>query len=141
MTVWLIRAGRGGRHARACRDHGVIALGWPCVGDVRQADIDPEDVPAAIRKFVDDVAPGDLVVTPDSPSREVMVGEVAGHYRWDAESPIPEHRHLRPVRWIDECPKEELPPDAAATVNYYAATVLRLRDEHPLAAFVRSIVS
>jgi hypothetical protein len=133
----MIRAGRAGRHARACRDHGVIALGWPCVGDVRDAD--PEEVPRAVMRFATEVAPGDLVVTPDSPAREVMVGEIVGDYRWDGESPIPDHRHLRPVRWLDECPKDELPPDAAATVSYYAATVLRLRDDHPLAVFVRGL--
>lgn len=137
MTAWLIRAGRGGKHAAACREHGVIALGWPCVADAREAD--PEDVPAAVRKVVDDVEIGDLVVTPDSPAREVMVGEVSGDYRWDPESPIPGHRHVRPVRWIDECPKDELPPEAVTTVSYYAATVLRLRPDHPLAVWAVSV--
>ena len=141
MTVWMIRAGRGGAHARRCRDHGVIALGWPCVGDVRDLDLEADEVPAAVQRFARDLCPGDLVVTPDSPAGEVLVGEVIGDYRWEADSPIPEFRHLRPVEWIDECPRDELPARAAATVKYYAATVLRLRDDHPLAQFARSRIS
>ena len=137
MTAWLIRAGKAGAHARRCRDHGVIALGWPCVGDVREED--PDDVPSAVRRFAHDVRPGDLVVTPDSPSGEVLVGEVTGDYRWDPATPIPEFRHLRPVRWVDEVPKEELPARAQGTVNFYAATVLRLKDDHPLAAFAAQV--
>jgi predicted Mrr-cat superfamily restriction endonuclease len=135
VTVWLVRAGKAGAHARRCHDHGVIALGWPCVGDVR--DEDPDDVPRAVQRFAHDISEGDLVVTPDSPAGEVLIGEVTGDYRWVADSPVPDHRHLRPVEWIDEVPKEALPPRAQGTVNYYAATVLRLKDDHPLATFAR----
>ena len=91
-TVWLIRAGSGGRFASEFVSQGIAAIGWPEVGDlygrdraelttsVSEAyeDTSVGTVAGQLYRFANEVAVGDLVVAPDSQTWELHVGRVTG---------------------------------------------------------------
>ena len=117
-TVWIIRAASGSRLAEAFEDNGVVAIGWPdLVGDLKplslwqvvaaleQAGLPTPDQDAdELITFRDQVMTGDLVVTPDTPNREFLVGKVTGAYEFRPSSPIVDledgaYRHIRTMDW------------------------------------------
>lgn len=52
---------------------------------------------------------GDIVFMPDTPRREVLVGEVTGPYYYDQTLPVERYRHRRPVRWLGRIRLDDLP--------------------------------
>lgn len=110
-AAWLIRAGQRSRHARLFADHDVVALGWadvPGLGDLRvlaSATIrerleaaphiaSPEQDAAELLVFRDEIRVGDLVITPDAPAGEILVGEMTSGYDFRDPSPVGDYRHL-----------------------------------------------
>ena len=129
-TVWLVRAGEGGRAFPACLAAGVVALRYAAVGDARlpvTVDLSPRHR-SMLDAFVDAVAVGDTVLTPESRTRLVHVGRVTGPYRFADPSPVPGFRHLRPVSWHDAIPRDALPPDRRRTLDRQQ-TLLLLPDQ------------
>jgi hypothetical protein len=122
-TVWLIRAGSGGRFASEFVGQGIAAIGWPEVGDLSgrdRADLTTavseayEDTSAGtvagqLYRFANELAVGDLVVTPDSQTRELHVGRVTGAYEFRDHAPIEGHPNTVRVEWIDQFSRDELP--------------------------------
>jgi restriction system protein len=116
MPVWVVRAGRGGLHADAFEELGVVALSVepvPSVAGLSQAEIIEHavarpDVNAArarghaamLFRFANEIHVGDLVVTPDAENATVLVGRVVGGYEYRHAVPIPGHRHVRRVAWF-----------------------------------------
>ena len=88
-VAWLVRAGERSRHAGRFAAASVIAIGWPNVdglGDLRGVEIitivdllraatvfSPGADAAELLAFRDDIRIGDVVITPDSPARDVLV--------------------------------------------------------------------
>jgi predicted Mrr-cat superfamily restriction endonuclease len=116
-SVWLIRAGQASALAKAFEDHEVVAIGWPeLVDDLRslsrweivdrleRAHVSTPDQDAdELLMFRDQVVAGDLVVTPDTPNRDYLVGQVVGGYELRTSSPLvdPEHGRYAHVRRVD----------------------------------------
>jgi restriction system protein len=112
--TWVVRAGQGGEILDQVEAAEVVAIGWRELGDcaglrtredfrVRYARAYPEDTYTGNSgqpyRFVQDVQLGDTVLTPDKRSRELLVGEVTGAYRYDPSFADGAYPHLRAVRW------------------------------------------
>lgn len=111
VTCWLIRAGERSRHARRFADEDVVAVGWgdvdglgdlsamsdsairECVGR-HEAIASPDQDAAELLAFRDGVSVGDIVVTPDAQTREVLFGEVIGGYEYRDPSPAADYKHI-----------------------------------------------
>src|SRR5688572_2043709 len=111
MNAWFVRAGEGGRYADQFVAAGVAALGWAVVSELRDlrgldlsevvgliedsgAITQPARDAAELLIFRDDLARGDLVVTPDSPRRDFLFGTVDGDYEYRDPSPVGDYRHV-----------------------------------------------
>ena len=155
-TAWLIRAGQRSRHARPFADHDVVALGWgdvPGLGDLRTLPAatirerllavphiaSPEQDAAELLAFRGRSPLGDLVVTPDAPAGDVLIGEVTGGYDFQDPSPVGDYRHIRPVRWYGRFDRQLLPVELGRETAW-RRTIRRLGHQNQwrsLAARVR----
>lgn len=142
---WLVRAGRGAQHLQRFVGGGFVSISWatiPHLGDLRDHDDDEilgllraagRGQPAAdLRELVgfrDGIEVGDVVVTVDTPARELVFGYVTGGYVYEAVPVVGDHRHLRSVRWVGRWPRELLDESLAYTLRHYQRTVLEL--PHP----------
>jgi len=154
-TGWLIRAGEDSRHAREFADNNVVAVGWPTIEglyDLRglsHAQIlgllvdsgkstTPEADANELLAFRDDVAVGDLVVTPDANTRELLIGRVTGAYEYRLPSPAGDYRHVRSMRWIGRWDRDFAPEPLARELRY-RRTIRRLTDQEGWAALADRI--
>lgn len=144
-TCWLIRAGESSRHARRFADHDIVAVGWPTTeglqdltgmsaGEIRAClDRDPTIAAAAqdaaeLLAFRDELAVGDIVVTPDAQTAEVLFGEVTGGYEYRDPSPAEDFKHVRQVRWYGRIDRQLLPVDLEAETRW-RRTIRRLKHQ------------
>ena len=124
-TVWMVRAGEGGVHAPVFVQQGAVFLGWGAASDIsglnleavsgKVADAWPEysrrqrgQAANALYKFAMDMQPGDVVLTPQPASRTVLLGEVAGDYRYLTPPVVADYSHARPVTWRARISRDEL---------------------------------
>lgn len=144
-SAWLVRAGRGCAYTDDFERLGVVTIGWariPGIGDLR--DLDDVELLMLLRAanrgqpradirelldFRDGLRVGDLVLTPDTPAREVLAGEVTGPYDYAPGPIVGEHRHLREVSWRARVPRDQMPPALMQRLRRYQRTVLRLPEQ------------
>jgi len=126
MAVWVVRAGRDSEIIEEVENRGVVAIGWTEMGDLsdlqaradfkaRYEDAYPDDTSAAriglqsgqVYRFAREIEVGDTVLTPDSPAREVLIGEVVGEYEYDP-SLINGYPHVRHVNWLKTISRDEM---------------------------------
>ena len=96
-----------------------------------------------IYRFAREIRTGDLVLTPDSPRREILIGRVAGDYSWapglvsDEDESYP---HLRRVEWLRTVSRDDMVESlraatgSATTVSSlegYEEEVVRLLEGRP----------
>lgn len=111
-----------------CRDeqltlqHGVIAIGWPKMGDLKMLPNDREafkkrhqeaypeakkgNTPVAagmLIRFAYEVKIGDYVVYPSKSDRMINIGVVEGDYYYVPDRD--EYRHQRKVKWLKHLPR------------------------------------
>lgn len=142
---WLVRAGERSRHARRFADHDIIAIGWPNVAgleDLRsmsEQDIfqclhlspgiaTPEADAKELLSFRDDMSIGDIVITPDAVTGDVLIGEIGGEYCYLANSPAVDYHHIRRVQWYGRWSRDLLAPDLATETKW--RRTIRLLDAH-----------
>lgn len=125
-TAWLVRAGQESRHAGAFEAAGAVALGWTNISGLNdlegltaariaelvrafgRAPLPAAQDAAELIAFRDELAVGDLVVTPDARVRQVLVGTVASDYRYDEGTPVADYRHVRDVEWQGRIERDAL---------------------------------
>lgn len=154
-TGWLIRAGEDSRHAREFADNNVVAIGWPNIEGLddlqglsraqilgrlveSRKSTTPEADANELLAFRDDVTVGDLVVTPDATTRDLLIGRVIGAYEYRVPSPAGDYRHVRSVRWIGRWDRD-LAPEPLARELRYRRTIRRLTDQEGWAALADRI--
>lgn len=112
--AWLVRTGDGGSALPGCVVNAVVALRYSDVGDVRSTPhatmvaqlaamgtrVKNDELIRLLEQFADEIAIGDLIVTPHLASRLVYIGEIIGPYEYRNPSPVAGYPHLRRVRWI-----------------------------------------
>ncbi|HEV2754949.1 MAG TPA: restriction endonuclease [Actinomycetota bacterium] len=121
---WVVRAGDGGKYIGEFEAGGFVAIGFHA-GDVsgmsrkeiqnHLQDVNPgkkERVAGdagMLYRFANVLQVGDMVVTPDGATRELLFGEIIGPYRYEDEPVVSHFRQVRPVRWIARHPRDLLP--------------------------------
>ncbi len=148
-AVWLVRAGRRGRYASDFVSRGLVAIGWPAVGDLTGRE--RADLVQAVRReygdkgapgnagmlwrFANEMAVGDLVLTPDAETRELHAGRIVGAYRFDTGALLDEYPNVRAVEWTTVFDRDELPK----RILYQLGTLLTVStptSQEPLRAFL-----
>lgn len=123
---WMIRAGNGGCYFDDFKDAECVGIGWGNLGDLNQyANQDAlrsayvqhfgnakpgrtANAIAMIRKFRDDIQPGDLIITYSQEHREYLVGEAIGQYEYRGESEqVGEFQHIRKVKWLGRISRDQ----------------------------------
>lgn len=119
MTMWMVRAGQGGRFAEEARTREIVGLGWEGIGDtntfsskadlilaVKTAYPEYSDGTAAtsasqLWRFKSELKIGDLVVTYDSGARTYLLGSIVGDALFSPND-IEEFSFQRSVKWQEQ---------------------------------------
>lgn len=123
VMVWGIHAGKTGDADSLFRDKNVIALGeYGQVGDISVLPADREaykklvrektqEKPGAIPvyagqlfRFVHELKPGDYVIYPSKPEREIYIGRVEGQYQYIPSDKL-HYPYRRSVKWLKHLPR------------------------------------
>lgn len=124
-NIWVVRAGGGGVHADEFEEAGIAAIGFSDrkhfallkSRDEFLAELEREhsnmkkgrliNWSGQLYRFVHEVKEGDLILTPVSDTREILIGVCAGQYRYD-----PNRKgylsHTRSVNWKKRISRDEL---------------------------------
>ena len=142
MTMWMVRAESDGSLFRPFIDEGLVAIGWPDVGDLSRfesreaiaAQLRIEDpgrsagaytaVSGVLFRFLREMQAGDSVISYEPTRRIYAVGKLKEDYRFDAGFD-PDYPNVRPVDWT----AEDISRDALATAtkNTLGATLTVFR--------------
>jgi restriction system protein len=147
--LWVVHISNHAEIARRAQQKGFICIGWTKLGDVSPYSTRPA-MKAAMRKtwpnwsdatvyasygqvfrFAHEMKLGDPVVYPVKGSREIMIGEVAGPYRWakdDRELMENDYCNIREVKWLKTVPRIAFSPDALHSFGSFSS--VSTSDEH-----------
>lgn len=129
--VWVVRAGKGGFYADEFEHKGIAAVDFSPMPDLagkdRSAIIElarthfPKrlagNVGGQLDRFANEIAIGDLIVTPNGETRELLYGEVSGSYEFRAAPPMGVNRHVRTVNWLGRRDRDPLPDRVLFTLG------------------------
>jgi len=133
--MWMVRAARGGVLADEFWEQGVVAIGWPAVGDLSDTtdreriiqlvkETQPEHKErhnvasgSQIYRFRSEMKKNDRVVTYDPSRRKYLVGTVSGDYRYEPGL-IQDLPNCRSVDWEGAVERDSL---SVATKNSLGA--------------------
>ena len=133
-SFWMVRAGEGGYLADEFKRSNVVAIGYagkrnfadaPTRESVRQEmeAVYPGAKPGflvnatgAFYKFATAMRPGDLLISYDPARRKYLFGEIAGDYMF-RPGQVPDHDHVRPVKWNGEVSRDDLSKAARNTLG------------------------
>lgn len=131
--LWVVHISNDEAGARRAQDEGFICIGWTRIGDLSPHDTRekmkaayrrgfPEASDGSIRssygqvyRFAHEMQVGDPLVYPVKGSRDILIGEVAGPYRWaadDAALVAADYCNVRKVRWLKRVPRIVFSQDA-----------------------------
>jgi restriction system protein len=148
--IWVVRAGVGGRFAQDFEREGMVAVGWGVIGDasgktkdeleraIATAIPDGNAVSGAnqVFRFVNQIQPGDLIITPDGATRELLLGQIRGPYRYLNEGVgRDEYRHAHDVTWQGRRSRDLLPQRVLYSLGSVLTVFKPQGREHLLALF------
>lgn len=150
----MIRGGRDNCLVDEFIDAGAIGVGYAAVPEA--SDLSRDDIEALLRAegtsatvgwhsemlvdFVHRVDVGDVVIMPDTPNGEVVIGEIAGGYEFHPELPPERYRHRRPVVWMGRQEHAELPASRQGLYRQ-RPTLLEVEDADDLVAHAQRVRS
>ncbi len=135
-TTWLIRAGEDAKLANAFESAKKVGVGWSDLEGVEDLRfVERAEVASALRSagksasvasldadeliaFRDTLALGDLVVTPDPVSRQVLVGEIASDYDFNETATVGTCHHVREVLWLGRIDRDLLTAELRTDTNF-----------------------
>jgi restriction system protein len=125
-AIWVVRAGRGSTFAADFEGLGVVGIGFGVQTSVEAHS--PEQIRELVRsasetdapqtiaghagqlnRFANELRAGDVVITPDSGTRELLFGEAVGGYEFHQKPLVGDFCHYRRVRWIGRRSRDLLP--------------------------------
>jgi len=122
--TWVIRGGDDNLLVDEFIASGATGVGFPQIADgttvtkkevttVLRADgwSVPSQQAERFDSFVNAIQSGDVIVMPDTPGGDIVIGEVIGDYEFHPELEPEHHRHRRPVRWVARQALTNLPAD------------------------------
>ena len=140
--LWVVHISNDEQSARRAQDDGFICIGWTKIGNLAPHDTRdkmkaayrkgfPDATDAAIRssygqvfRFAHEMEVGDPVVYPIKGSRDILIGEIAGPYRWaddDAQLVAADYCNVRKVKWIKRVPRIAFSQDALHSFGSYSS--------------------
>ncbi len=150
MATWLVKAGYQGVIADKFRDQKKIAIGWNSLGDfpingdwdsfraeVKKRlpdDYSEQKVGAAagqLWSFVHAMQQGDFVITPVKSTREVLVGQITGEYKYDPTFDTL-HPRTRSVVWFTPVQWDSIPSDLRNSFTIWQTIARPTSDFAPL---------
>ena len=122
----MVRAGDENRLVDEFIDSGVTGVGYFTVPDgadltytavrrllVAEATSDALDRHTSMFiEFVQEISIGHIILMPDTPRRDMVIGDVTGPYEFHADLPPERCRHRRTVEWFGRVPLADLPTGA-----------------------------
>lgn len=153
---WVVRAGRGGRYTTEFEQTGRCAVGYfveqPIDGMSRDdltelvaAAMHEQGAPESglvnsvgqLHRFANDIEVGDVVITPDSDTRELLWGRVTGPYVYDEEvgEQFGGFPHQLPVDWQGRRSRDDLPQRVLYSLGS-SLTVFQPKGSAHLEAFI-----
>lgn len=123
-TCWVVRAGDGGKYIADFEDQGIAAIGFE---DLDVSGLSRKDLRSALEKvkpgkkeriagdagtlfrFANTIQVGDIIVSPDGATRELLFGEVTGPYEYRSQPAIGSFHQVRKVKWGDRHSRDVLP--------------------------------
>jgi restriction system protein len=127
MTLWQVRAGKGGAQSTIAYDHNVVTIGWNELPDLSKfedkrqlteyylrtySNQKPKSAQVGIGQiwnFVHDIKKGDLVALPLPSESSIAIGEIVGNYEY--REIAQEIKHIRKVRWLSKLPRSSFDSD------------------------------
>ncbi len=123
---WVVRAGDENRLVDEFIDSGVTGVGYFTLPDgndltytavrrllVAEATSEALDLNTSMFiEFVKEISIGHIILMPDTPRRDLVVGDVTGPYEFHPDLPAERYRHRRTVGWFGRVPLADLPPGA-----------------------------
>jgi hypothetical protein len=122
--TWVIRGGEDNRLVQDFIESGVTGVGYRMIGDgttVTKREVSrvlreagrtvPAQRAARFESFVHEIQLGDVIVMPDTPGGDIVIGEVTGDYEFHEDLDPDSYRHRRPVRWVARQALSTLPPE------------------------------
>lgn len=147
--LWVIHISNKGRNiVERAEAEGFVCIGWNRIGDLTPYDTPeklkaayeaafPHKSPASVRssygqvyRFAHEMSAGDPIVFPIKGSRDILIGEVGGPYRWsdDAELREKDCANVRPVKWLKRVPRVAF--SQAALHSFGSFSTLSSADDH-----------
>jgi len=147
--LWVVHISNNAKIATRAQREGFACIGWTRIGDLSPHDTRPKMKAAMHRaypdwsdgsvnasygqvfRFAHEMHIGDPVVYPVKGSREIMIGEVAGPYRWaadDRELVEGDYCNVLPVKWIKTVPRIAFKQDALHSFGSFSS--ISTSDEH-----------
>lgn len=132
--AWVVRSGVGNELIERVEAEGFVALGAGNLGDLRRfktkADLlaayqkrNPQELPGQVYlrggqlwKLAHDVKAKDIVLTPKSATRQILVGFVIGGYAFEPKV-LPAYPHIRRVAWQTKVSRDQLKPSLRNSVG------------------------
>ncbi|MDA3961540.1 MAG: restriction endonuclease [Planctomycetota bacterium] len=123
-NAWMIRSGRGAEFLHEFLSKNIAAIGWHDLESIATDDVASLKARLAecyphyrkgqiavtagmLRRFRDEIAVGDRVVTYDPERRIYHLGTVTSDYRYDPEA-LPNLPQVRSVTWEQETARDDL---------------------------------
>ncbi|MBX3362766.1 MAG: hypothetical protein KF705_15185 [Phycisphaeraceae bacterium] len=124
--LWVIHISNHAKIANRAQTEGFVCIGWTRIGNLAPHDTREKMKSAMCRAFPDwstgsvnssygqvfrfaqEMQVGDPIVYPVKGSREIMIGQIAGSYRWagdDRELVDNDYCNVRPVKWLKTVPR------------------------------------
>ena len=123
---WVVRGGDNNRLVDEFIDAGVTGVGYYSLPDghdltytaVRRLLVS-EATSAALDlhtsmfiEFVQEISIGHIILMPDTPRGDMVIGDVTGPYAFDADLPPERYRHRRTVNWFGRVRHADMPAGA-----------------------------
>ena len=132
-TLWVVHIANDTHSSLRAQKEGFICIGWTKIGDLAPYD-SRDKMKAAYRKALPDASDGhirssygqvfrfahemdigDPVVYPIKGSRDILIGEISGPYRWASDDQLlvaSDYCNVRNVKWLRLVPRIVFSQDA-----------------------------
>lgn len=132
MNYWVVRLGHGGEFSKLAKDGNYVAIGWSDLKDLKWLVKTPiheakeelkkvlkstysndtsgqrSKASSQISRFVREMQINDFVLTPNSLTRQILIGKIASGYFYEDKKDACRYRHRRKVKWIKEISRDQL---------------------------------
>ncbi|MDA7940988.1 MAG: restriction endonuclease [Nitrosopumilus sp.] len=147
MEFWVVRAGSSGEHEQEFLDQNKVAISFGISTDLSGKSFDEikqiyaeehgdknkhrvGNRAGQLHKFVEKIKTGDMIAVPLKTLSSIMIGRVAGPYRYDGSKE--DIKHERAVEWGPTFPRSRFDDDILNGFNAHL-TVFQIKAEDVVA--------